>query len=50
MRQPPCSLVRYEFLELHRLMPADWPWQAGAGLLGLFSPFSLLVHSSVSLF
>ena len=36
MCQPPWSLVRLAFLELHRLMPAGWPWQAGVGLLGLF--------------
>jgi len=36
MRQPPWSLVRHVFLELRWLMPAGQPWQAGAGLLGLF--------------
>jgi len=37
MCQLPWSLVRHAFLELHQMMPADRPWQAGAGLLGLFA-------------
>ena len=37
VRRPPWSLVRHACLELHRLMPAGRPCQAGAGLLGLFA-------------
>jgi len=45
MRQRPWFLVRHVCLELRRLMPAGWPCQIGAGLLGLFtSSFFRLEH------
>ena len=37
MRRRPWFLVRHVCLELRRLMPAGWPCQVGAGLLGLFA-------------
>jgi len=53
MRQPPWFLVRHTFLELRRLMPAGQPWQAGAGLLGLFAstffrPFLKVVNKETT--
>ena len=50
MYQPPWSLVRYVFLELLHMMPAGRPWQAGAGLLGLFASTFFRPVSFVSFF
>jgi len=52
MRQPPWSLVRYVFLEFRWLMPAGRPWQAGAGLLGLFALtfFRPFLHFQITLY
>ena len=35
MRRRPWFLVRHVCLELRRLIPAGWPCQVGAGLLGM---------------
>jgi len=45
MRRRPWFLVRHACLELCQLMPAGWPCQVGAGLLGLF--VNSLVHHRV---
>jgi len=43
MRRRPWFLVRHACLELRRLMPAGWPCQVGACLLGLFAFFLLFL-------
>ena len=37
MRWRPWFVVRHACFKLRRLMPAGWPCQVGAGLLGLFA-------------